>query len=245
MFSKHLRHFTVKTFVLTTVVIVFSSLLASSATIDGEINSGLIENISITPSAALASDYKSVVLPEWPHETSDLLPDSSVIFGRLPNGFRYVLMENQTPRDRVSIHLNIHTGSLHESDSQQGLAHFLEHMLFNGSTNFKPGELVKYFQSIGMKFGSDANAFTGFGYTVYMILLPEGNKKSLEQGLIVIRDYAEGALLLQSEIDRERGIMLSEKRTRDSAAYRTFTSTMKFEFPEARVSKRFPIGCRS
>ncbi|MFC1515402.1 M16 family metallopeptidase [Thermodesulfobacteriota bacterium] len=241
MFGKRFRHHTVKPFIWVTVIIVFSSLLASIAFKDDEIKTGIIECISKTPSAALAAEH-TPVLPEWPHKTSDLVPDPSVLFGRLPNGFRYVLMENQTPRDRVSIHLTIHAGSLQESDDQQGLAHFLEHMLFNGSTHFKPGELVKYFQSIGMEFGPDANAFTGFDYAVYMILLPEGRRESLEQGLIVMKDYAEGALLLQSEIDRERGILLSEKRTRDSASYRTFTSTMKFEFPEARVSKRFPIG---
>ena len=151
-------------------------------------------------------------------------------------------MENQNPKDRVSMHLIVDAGSFNESDDQQGLAHFLEHMLFNGSTHFKPGELVKYFQSIGMQFGPDANARTGFEETVYDLLLPDGSKKSLKDGLLVMQDYAEGALLLQSEIDRERRIVLAEKRTRDSAAYRTFVSVMKFKFPEARLSKRFPIG---
>jgi len=178
----------------------------------------------------------------WPHEKSDLRPDPALVFGGLPNGFRYVLMENRKPKNRVSMHLNVQAGSLHESDKQQGLAHFLEHMLFDGSTHFKPGELVKYFQSIGMEFGPDANAHTGFHQTVYDILLPEGSGESLEKGLMVIKDYAEGALLLQSEIDRERKVVLAEKRSRDSVSYRTFISTLMFEFPEARISKRLPIG---
>ena len=181
-------------------------------------------------------------LTQWPHENNDLLPDPALVFGKLPNGFRYVLMENQKPKDRVSMHLNVQAGSMYETDKQQGLAHFLEHMLFNGSTNFKPGELVKYFQSIGMEFGPDANAHTGFNNTVYDLLLPEGNRESLEKGLVVMKDYAEGALLLQSETVRERRIVLAEKRTRDSASYRTFVSTLNFELPEARVSKRLPIG---
>jgi len=191
---------------------------------------------------ANAAEHEIEILAEWPHEKSDFLPDPAVQFGRLPNGFRYILMENHEPRNRVSMHLDIHAGSLHESDNQQGLAHFLEHMLFNGSTNFKPGELVKYFQRIGMEFGPDANARTGFNNTVYDILLPTGDRKSLEGALTVMKDFAEGALLLQSEIDRERGVVLAEKRTRDSASYRTFISTIKFEFPQARVSKRLPIG---
>ncbi|MBW2681403.1 MAG: insulinase family protein, partial [Deltaproteobacteria bacterium] len=179
---------------------------------------------------------------KWPHEKSDLLPDPVLIFGKLPNGFRYVLMENHKPKDRVSIHLDVQAGSLHESDDQQGLAHFLEHMLFNGSTHFKPGELVKYFQSIGMQFGADANAHTGFNETVYDILLPNGDRKNLKKGLTVIKDYAQGALLLPSEIDSERRVVLAEKRTRDSAQYRTYVATLNFEFPHAKISKRLPIG---
>lgn len=179
---------------------------------------------------------------EWPHEKSELLPAPSLVFGRLPNGFRYVLMENQKPKDRVSMHLNVQVGSMHESDQQQGLAHFLEHMLFCGSTHFKPGELVKYFQSIGMKFGPDANAHTGYYKTVYDIFLPEGDRQSLEKGLAVLKDFASGAIFPEAEIDRERRVVLAEKRTRDSASYRRFVSIMRFEFPEAKISKRFPIG---
>ena len=151
-------------------------------------------------------------------------------------------MENHTPKDRVSMHLDIQAGSLNESDDQQGLAHFLEHMLFNGSTHFKPGELVKYFQSIGMEFGADANAHTGFHETVYDILLPDGDSKNLKKGLTVIKDYTEGALLLPSEIDSERRVVLAEMRTRDSAEYRTYIATLNFEFPHAKISKRLPLG---
>lgn len=179
---------------------------------------------------------------EWPHEKSELLPDPSLVFGRLPNGFRYLLMENRKPKDRVSMHLNVQVGSMHESDQQQGLAHFLEHMLFCGSTHFKPGELVKHFQSIGMKFGPDANAHTGYYETVYDILLPKGDRQSLGKGLTVLKDFADGAIFPEPEIDRERHVILAEKRTRDSASYRRFVSIMRFEFPEAKISKRFPIG---
>lgn len=178
----------------------------------------------------------------WPHDTSDLNPDPAIVFKKMPNGFRYVLMENKKPKDRVSMHLIVQAGSIHESDDQRGLAHFLEHMLFNGSKNFKPGELVKYFQSIGMQFGPDANAHTGFKETVYDLLLPVGSKKSLEKALVVMKDYAEGALLLESEVERERRVVLAEKRTRDSTSYRTYVSTLTFEFPEAKLSKRLPIG---
>jgi len=178
----------------------------------------------------------------WSYDKKDLHPDPSLAFNKLPNGFAYILLKSQHPKNRVSMHLYVQAGSMNESDNQQGLAHFLEHMLFNGSTHFKPAELVKFFQSIGMQFGPDANAHTGFNETVYDILLPEGNKENLKKGLVVMKDFAEGALLLPSEIDRERGVILAEKRTRDSASYRTYVKTLKFEFPDARISKRLPIG---
>jgi zinc protease len=151
-------------------------------------------------------------------------------------------MPNQEPKDRVSMHLNIQAGSAHEEEGEQGMAHFLEHMLFNGSKHFPPGELVKFFQSIGMQFGNDANAHTGFYETVYDVLLPDSKKESLEKGLLVFQDYAEGALLLEEEVEKERKIILAEKRTRDSAAYRTYEASLEFEFPDAIISKRLPIG---
>lgn len=140
------------------------------------------------------------------------------------------------------MHLYVRTGSIYESKRQQGLAHFLEHMLFDGSTHFKPDELVKYFQDIGMQFGADANAHTGFDETVYDMLLPSGDRKGLEKGLIVMKDFAEGALLLPAQVEKERRVVLSEKRTRDSASYRTYVATINFEFPDAIISKRLPIG---
>ncbi len=179
---------------------------------------------------------------KWPHEISDLRQDPAIVFGNLANGFRYILMENQEPKDRVSLHLNVQAGSIQETDSQQGLAHFLEHMLFCGSEHFKPGELIKYFQSIGMEFGADANAHTSFHETVYDVILPKGDLENMAKGLLVVKDYANGALLLQSEIDRERKVILAEKRTRDSASFRTIVSSLKFEFPESKISHRIPIG---
>jgi zinc protease len=179
---------------------------------------------------------------KWPHELSSLPSDPAVIYGKLGNGLRYVLMKNNNPEQRVSMHLYVQVGSLNETDDQQGFAHFLEHMLFNGSTNFKPGELVKYFQSIGMMFGPDANAHTGFNKTVYDLLLPDPGPQALEKAFVVLKDYAQGALLTESEIEKERKVVLSEKRARDSASYRTFISTLKFELPDAILSKRLPIG---
>ena len=181
----------------------------------------------------------------WPHSNSDLKPDPALVFGALPNGFRYVLMENNRPEGRVSVHLSIHAGSLQEQDHQRGIAHFLEHMVFCGTTHFKPGELVSYFQSLGMRFGPDANARTGFNGTAYDLLLSDGTPQSIEKGLLALKDFAHGALLLPEEIDRERKVVLAEQISRDSADYRTYEASLRFEFGEARISRRHPIGIRS
>lgn len=202
----------------------------------------LLGLVAIVGSSLLGGAAAKISSPLWPHEQSDLAPDPDVVFGRLPNGLRYALRGNQKPRDRVSLHLVINAGSINETDGQHGIAHFLEHMLFNGSTHFAPGELVKYFQKIGMQFGPDANASTSFFNTVYDINLPQGDRQSLKEALLVMGDYAEGALLLQSEIDREREVVLSEKRTRDSADYRTYEASMAFELAGTLFPQRLPIG---
>lgn len=192
--------------------------------------------------AAPGATAPSPHAPLWPHEQSDLVADPDVAFGRFPNGFRYALLPNPKPRDRVSLHLVVNAGSLHEQENQRGVAHFLEHMLFNGSTHFAPGELVKYFQKIGMQFGPDANASTSFFKTVYDINLPQSDRDSLNEALTVISDYAAGALLLPAEIEREREVILAEKRTRDSADYRTYVASMQFELAGTRFPERLPIG---
>ncbi len=193
----------------------------------------------LSPTVTIAKDCFT---PAWPHESSDLQPDPSLVFGRLDNGFRYILRKNQEPENRVAMSLNIQAGSLNETDDQRGYAHFLEHMLFNGSTHFPPGKLVEYFQSIGMSFGGDTNAHTGFDETVYDIILPTGSKENLEKGLLVLSDYARGALLLEEEVERERGVILAEKRSRDSAGYRAHVKETEFSMQGTLIPERMPIG---
>jgi zinc protease len=178
----------------------------------------------------------------WPHDASDLLPDAQAVFGRLNNGLRYIIKENHTPRERVSMHLLVQVGSLDERPEEQGMAHFLEHMLFDGSAHFAPGELVKFFQRIGMQYGADANAHTGFTQTIYDVVLAQGDENSLDEGLLVLRDYADGALLLPGEVQRERRVVLAEMRARDSAQFRTLKAALRFEFPNLLIGYRLPIG---
>ncbi len=178
----------------------------------------------------------------WPSELSEIPPDPSIVRGKLKNGFRYVIKKNREPEERVAIYLAVQAGSLHENEDQRGVAHFLEHLMFNGSTNFPPGSLVDYFQSIGMNFGGDTNARTSHDQTVYHIILPNGSEQDLNAGFLVIADYARGALLLDSEIDRERGVILAEKRARDSAGYRARVVSTAFSFRGTRYPDRMVIG---
>ncbi|MCF8024026.1 MAG: insulinase family protein [Desulfobacteraceae bacterium] len=195
--------------------------------------------------AAAQTTQKTPQNRSWPHENSDLSPSSNLIFGALDNGFRYIMMKNAKPEDRVSMHLAVDAGSFQETENQRGVAHFLEHMLFNGTSNFPPGELIKYFQRIGMEFGPDVNGSTGFYQTVYDLDLPGGDKKMLSEAMLVMHDFAAEALLEQKDVIQERKVILAEKRTRDTPGYRTFKKTFKFELPHARVSKRLPIGIES
>ncbi len=178
----------------------------------------------------------------WPSDHSSLKPDPDLIRGTLENGFRYVIKKNSEPENRAAIYLDVQAGSLNENDKQRGLAHFLEHMMFNGSTNFPPGSLIEYFQSIGMSFGNDTNAHTSYGETVYYLILPDTGSAELEKGLLVTADYSRKALLLDTEIERERGVILSEKRARDSAGYRTYVARSEFAYRGTMLPERMVIG---
>lgn len=179
---------------------------------------------------------------EWPQDGSDLPVDSRVRWGKLNNGFRYALMVNNEPPKEVSMRLLVNAGSLMEDEDQQGLAHFLEHMAFNGTNLFSTGELVKYFQRIGMAFGADVNAHTGMDETVYDLDLPDGKTKTIADGLDVLRSFADGMLLDPKDIEQERGIVLSEKRDRDTVGYRTGVAQWQFYFGETLMPYRLPIG---
>ncbi|MCF6312167.1 MAG: insulinase family protein, partial [Verrucomicrobiales bacterium] len=175
-------------------------------------------------------------------DKSDVKADPAVKWGVLENGMRYAIMKNAEPPKRVSMRLYIDAGSLMEQDNQQGLAHFLEHMAFNGTKHYPAGEMVEYFQRLGMAFGADTNAHTGFKETVYKLEMPDSDPKLLSQGFQLMRDYADGMLLGAPEIDKERGVIMSEKRTRDSVGWRTFVKQLEFILPEALISHRLPIG---
>lgn len=182
------------------------------------------------------------VTPQFAHERSDLKPDPAAKFGILENGLRYVIYPNQEPKGRASLRLLVLAGSLYEEENQRGVAHFLEHMAFNGSKHFAPGTLIEFFQRLGMSFGGDTNASTGLDRTQYMLELPEAKEAILAEGLRVLADYAGELLIRDEEIDKERGVILSEKRMRDNVGFRTQLAQFKFMFGTTLLPSRMPIG---
>ncbi|MDI1334855.1 MAG: insulinase family protein [Lacunisphaera sp.] len=194
----------------------------------------LLAVLVLAPLLAFAGDF--------PHETSDLTVDPSITWGRLDNGLRYALVHNQEPKGRVSLRLAVKVGSLYESENQRGIAHFLEHMAFNGSRHFPAASVVEFFQRLGLDFGGDTNASTNFDRTIYQLELPDTKSQTLREGLTFFADVAGGLRLDETEITKERGIILSEKRARDSVGLRTFLAELEFLVPDTRFPQRLPIG---
>lgn len=178
----------------------------------------------------------------WAHHTSDLRPDPRIRFGALPNGMRYALMKNATPPGEASLRLHIDAGSLNERDDQQGIAHFLEHMVLNGTKNVPEGEFVRRLERHGLKFGPDTNASTGFDQTVYMLELPETDAETLDTATFLLREVAGEALLDSAAIQSERGIILSEERSRATPGQRIFADEIEFMLKGDLLPRRIPIG---
>jgi zinc protease len=187
--------------------------------------------------AASPSQTSSAAGPAEPLPT-----DPALVTGALPNGFRYVVRRHQNPPGRIAMWLHVASGSLNESEDTRGLAHYLEHMAFNGSSHFPPGSLIPFFQSLGMTFGRDQNAFTGFDQTVYVLALPDTKPATLDRGLLYLSDVAFRLSLLPAEIDRERQIILEEKRARASPRQRVRDHVVARLAPESTLGRRLPIG---
>src|SRR5580658_4215238 len=196
--------------------------------------------IALAVSIALAAPLRAAI--PFPQAESDLRADPAIKFGTLPNGVRYAVMANHEPKGRVSLRLLVMAGSFEETEAQRGLAHYLEHMAFNGSTHYAPGTLVEKLQRLGMGFGADTNAATSFDHTIFQLEMPDTSPAALADGLQILADYGGGLLLLDKMVDKERGIILSEKRTRDSVGYRTMVAEMEFMEAGTRIPERLPIG---
>ena len=168
--------------------------------------------------------------------------DPAVQRGTLSNGVEFFIRQNLRPARRVLFRLAVKAGSVLEADDQRGLAHLVEHMAFNGSTHFKPGELVSYFESTGARLGPHVNAYTSFDETVYMLELPTDTPDIVTQGLTALADFAGGLTLDPEQVDKERGVVIEEWRGRLGAGSRIRDTQLPFIFYQSRYADRLPIG---
>ena len=208
------------------VAALFVCLLAHSLQGSGQAQSG-----APAPPMPLAFDPTSVIPL-----------DKSVTTGTLPNGLRYYVRRNGRPEKRVMLQLAVKAGSVDETDKQQGLAHFLEHMGFNGTSHFKPGELIATLESTGARLGPHVNAQTGFDDTIYMFQLPTDKDGIVEKGMQALADFAGGMTLDPKEIDKERGVVIEEWRGGLGAGSRLRDQQIPVLFDESQYAERLPLG---
>ncbi len=180
--------------------------------------------------------------PAWPQAASDIPSDPAIKLGTLPNGMRYAIMKNTTPKGEVSMRLRIGAGSLMESDTQRGLAHFNEHMAFRGTTHVPDGEVFKLLERLGSRVGADTNARTGELDTVYQFDLANVQEQTIDTGLMLTRDVVSELKFNPDSLQSERGPVLSEERLRDSPGFRAFTAQNRFLLKGQLAADRSPIG---
>ena len=196
--------------------------------------------ISIGVNAQKKSDIlSSLSVPE-----GDIPTNPNVKIGKLENGLTYYIQNNGKPEDKVELRLAVNAGSIMESERQLGLAHFMEHMNFNGTKNFEKNDLVDYLQSIGVKFGADLNAYTSFDETVYILPIPSDDPEKLEKGFQIIEDWAHNTTLSEEAIDGERGVVLEELRLRLGANERMQKVTLPKMMYGSKYAERLPIGTK-
>lgn len=169
--------------------------------------------------------------------------DNAVRIGKLPNGLTYYIRHNDYPEHRVNFYIAQRVGSIQEEENQRGLAHFLEHMAFNGSENYPGDKLLEYMRSIGVEFGRDLNAYTAIAETVYNIdNVPSKNIAALDSCLLVLKDWSNGLTLATEEIDKERGVIENEWRLRSSPMQRMMERNLETIYPGSKYGRRMPIG---
>lgn len=194
------------------------------------------------PAQATDAPAASDTAPPLPPLSAPLPVDTAVTVGKLPNGIRYYIRVNHEPRHRAELRLVVNVGSILEDSTQRGIAHFVEHMAFNGTTHFARQELVDYLESTGVRFGADLNASTGFDETVYQLTVPTDSAGLLARGVQVLEDWAHGLTFDPAEIDRERGVVIEEWRRGRGAAQRINDKQFPVLFAGSRYAERLPIG---
>ncbi|MFN3932919.1 MAG: M16 family metallopeptidase [Brevundimonas sp.] len=178
----------------------------------------------------------------WAQAASDIPADPAVRFGVLLNGMQYAILRNATPPGQASFRLRIDAGSLMENEDQLGLAHFMEHMAFNGTTNIPENELLRILERRGLAFGADTNASTGFDETVYMLEIPNADAGTVDDSLRILREQMSEALMDPEAVEAERNVIVGEERLRNTPGLRSIKAQLALYAPGQRIANRLPIG---
>lgn len=181
-------------------------------------------------------------LNAWGRSSVDVPADPSVRYGRLSNGMKYAIRPNATPQGGVSIRMYLSFGSIAESESERGLAHFIEHMAFNGTSGVAEGEMKRILERHGLAFGADTNAFTSFDSTLYVLELPKNGDELVDTAFFLMREVASEVSFDSAAVDRERGVILSEKRSREGYQLRRAFENITYHMPESAFARGLPIG---
>ena len=201
--------------------------------------------IALVAGSAPALAATAPVANGWGIKLTDVTPDPAIKYGTLPNGMKYAIMRNATPRGTASVRLRFEFGSIAENEKERGLAHFIEHMAFNGSTHVPEGDMVKILERQGLEFRPDTNAMTGFDTTTYMLDLPKADAEHIDTSLFLFREVAGELKFDPAAVDRERGVILGEERARDNFQLHQFVDMVGFDYPETPYPNRLPIGVDS
>ncbi len=179
---------------------------------------------------------------DWDLQSSEFQPEDGWVFGKLDNGMRYIIRRNDRPEGTALVRMQIKTGAIDEREEERGFAHYVEHMAFNGSTNVPEGEMIKLLEREGLAFGADTNASTGFDRTEYKLDLPRTDEALLDTALMLMRETASELIISPEAVERERGVILSERRVRNNYSFKNLVDSLHFTYPDALLPNRLPIG---
>src|SRR5215216_1223141 len=203
-----------------------------------------LRSLSAVLGLALATPIfaQQTAAPAAPNMSTRLPVDPKLRVGKLSNGLRYYIRQNTRPEKRAELRLVVNAGSILETNEQLGLAHFLEHTAFNGTTHFAKNDLIKYLESIGVRFGADLNAYTSFDETVYILPIPTDTARIVEQAFTILEDWAHGQVFDSTEVANERGIVVEEWRLGKGAGDRMLHQWLPVALKGSLYADRLPIG---
>ncbi|MCU1268473.1 MAG: ptrA 2 [Acidobacteria bacterium] len=203
---------------------------------------GILAAVCFAGARQQAAVQSAIIAPQAAAPAQQMPVDPQITMGTFPNGLRYYIRANKQPARRAELRLVVKAGSILEDDDQQGLAHFVEHMAFNGTQHFPKHDLIEFIESLGMRFGADLNAYTSFDETVYMLQVPTDKPETMDRALLILEDWAHNVTFAPEEIEKERGVVMEEWRLGRGAGSRTRDKLFPIMFKGSRYADRLPIG---